>query len=215
MKRFALILHNRNSDSIQLRKNSTMNKVELDKSGIVTRIRAESVFHDMEQTRENSPYHREANVLVHTMMTCAWYSHHACIEDDWYSLGYLACLLHDVGKPCCRTQKHNEKRGTYYSYDRHDVVGARMAEEILVTAKVHDFDVYRIVWMIRNHQIFWSTKKSDLRSEMSKVLVDRDFYLAFKLFMQADDFGRISDSRSVDSIEFFRSFEIEQKIKLG
>lgn len=175
-------------------------------------FQSETVFADMGMTVEDSPYHREANVLVHTRMVMDWYKASLPASVDDYLLGLFACALHDIAKPRCRVEKINEKRGTYYSYDRHDVVGAEMAEEMMVRCDVSEFDIYRISWMIRHHQIFWATKKRDIRNEMARVLVDHNFYLPFKYMMIADDMGRITDARSVDSKEYFRQFEMEQLI---
>jgi len=189
--------------------------VSLDLHLIAKSLSKEPVFDLMWNTVEDSPYHREENVLVHTKMVCQWYRDNTVNPKypEWYGLGYLACALHDVAKPTCRTLKENKQRGTYYSYDKHDVVGARMSEEILVRAGAHEFDIYRISWMIRHHQIFWSTKKRELREDMARILVERDFYLPFKYFMLADDFGRIADSRDLDSFEHFRLFEQEFHIR--
>lgn len=172
-------------------------------------LQAEPVFNDMLLTVEDSPYHREANVLTHTHMVMDWYKSNYPPSAPDYLLGLFACALHDIAKPCCRVKKVNEKRGTYYSYDKHDVIGAVMSEQMLVKWDVSEFDIYRISWMIQHHQIFWATKKPEIRNCMARTLVGRDFYTPFKYMMMADDFGRIPDVRDVDSKEYFRMFEIE------
>lgn len=158
---------------------------------------------------EDSPYHREPTVLFHTCMVVDCYDNFAANSQDWYWLGRFACLLHDVAKPVCRTRKENAKRGIYYSYDRHDVVGAEMAEQILSKHGVSEFDTYRISWMIAHHQIFWSTKDNSVKVRMAEFLRKHDCYLPFKYFMLADDFGRICDERTIESIAFFAAFERE------
>lgn len=176
-------------------------------------IGTESVFEDMKNTKEDSPYHREESVFVHTMMLIDWLSEEYPLHEKDYELARFACLMHDIAKPCCRTQKENDKRGIYYSYDRHDVIGSWMCEELLARHNVHEFDIYRISWMIHHHQIFWSTKQRDQREKMARILVERDFYLPFKYFMLADDYGRIADKRTVDSEDYFKKFEDEFLIK--
>ena len=158
---------------------------------------------------EDSPYHREPNVLFHTCMVCDWYKESTSEQEDWYWIGLFACLLHDIAKPVCRTRKENVKRGVYYSYDRHDVVGAEMAEQILAKHGVSEFDIYRISWMIAHHQIFWSTKDNDIKVRMAKFLSNHNCYKAFKFFMLADDFGRVCDERTMDSWKYFADFERE------
>lgn len=167
----------------------------------------EPVFEDMRHTVEGNHYHREANVLVHTMMVCNWYVGHVDHTEDWYLLGLFTCLLHDVGKPICRVRKENALRGVYHSYDYHDVVGAKMATDILVRAGVSEFDIYRIAWMIDHHQIFWSVNKQDIKNTMANTLRSNHFYLPYKFFMLADSFGRIVDNHDRDYFKMFTDFE--------
>jgi putative nucleotidyltransferase with HDIG domain len=163
----------------------------------------------MRNTSENSIYHREENVFIHTMMVCEWYHNHAPTRTDYYYLGLFAGLLHDIAKPICRTRKENEKRGVYYSYDRHDVVGAKMAEELLASYAVNEFEIMRISWMVGHHQIFWSTKDNGIKVRMAKFLREQDIFEPFKHFMLADDFGRICEDRTLDSVQHFDDFERE------
>lgn len=172
-------------------------------------INSEPVFDDMWNTVEDSPYHREQNVLVHTQMVISWYTENVSPKEDWGYLGLFACLMHDIAKPCCRTRKENKERGVYYGYDKHDIVGAKMAEEILVKYDVHPFDIYRICWMVEHHQIFWGTKKKDQRLQMYKTLLQRDFLQPFKYFMLADTYGRITDDEKPNGEKFFEDFQAE------
>lgn len=172
-------------------------------------LNREPVFTKMKQITENSPYHREASVFVHTQMVCAEYERRADPQQDWFWLGYFACLFHDVAKPICRIKKENAERGVYYSYDKHDGVGASMTADILSVYPIHTFDIYRICWMIEYHQLFWSCKQHEQRHHMARILRTRDFYAPFKQFMISDDFGRIADHRTIDSQTYFADFERE------
>lgn len=189
----------------------------------------EKVFEDMLNTCEARPYHREDNVLMHTSMVCDWYvmnyrrtksleecgASHESLDGDYF-LGLFACLLHDVAKPECQTQKENDKRGVYYGYDKHDVIGADKAEEILARYDVSEFEIYRIKWMIQHHSTFWSTKNKVLRFDMASFMTKHDCYLPFKYFMLADTNGRVCDEglKRIDLDEqFFKDFELEFGIK--
>src|ERR1019366_3261961 len=158
---------------------------------------AEPVFNLMRATVENGPFHREANVLTHTMMVCDWYESNVSVDNDWRGLGLMACLLHDIGKPACLIKKYIPERGEYLSFVGHDYASKLMAEEMLVRYGASEFDIYRICWMIEHHQVIWSAK-APARREMARVLKSRDFYEPFKMFMIADDMGRICDSRNID-----------------
>ena len=92
-------------------------------------------FRSMECTVENSPWHREDNVLVHTDMVVDEYVTRANADHAngaWSHLTYLgaiACAFHDVGKPVARTAKFSEARGNYFSYPGHELAPARMFED--------------------------------------------------------------------------------------
>ena len=170
-------------------------------------VQQEDVFEIMQRVKEDSPYHREDNVLVHTHMVCTWYINNMDTERSDFFLGLFACLFHDVAKPCCRVRKENKERGVYFGYDRHDMVGAEMTEAILVKYNVSEFDIYIIKWMIEHHQIFWGTKSQLIRRRMVKALIGGDFYVAYKYFMLADNYGRLTDKPPEDGWQAFAEFE--------
>lgn len=172
-------------------------------------VQTEAVFRAMRNTVEDGPFHREPNVFVHTMMVVAEYKSMVDTSSDWYDLGLFACLLHDIAKPVCKVRKTRPERGDYWAFDKHDIVGADLAVEILCKYPVSEFDIYRIAWMISNHQIFWSAKNKDKRAEMARALRSQDLYLPFKFFMLADERGRICDERNRDCREHFKTFEAE------
>lgn len=173
-------------------------------------IKSEPVFNEMRVCRENSPYHREESVFEHTMMVCDEFDNRYSTLDDDYFVGLFACLFHDVGKPACRIKKENEKRGVYFSYDGHDLKSAEIAEDIMVRHGFSEFDVARVCWMIRHHQTFWCVKDNDKKVEVANVFRNSGFGLdfhCFRAFMLADDFGRIMDERTVDSVAYFDEFK--------
>lgn len=175
-------------------------------------IRTEPIFDEMKLVKEDSPYHREASVLVHTMMVCEEFDLHYSDLDDDYFIGLFACLFHDIGKPICRVRKESKARGVYHSYDGHDLVSADMATDIMVRHGFNEFDIIRITWMIRHHQTFWCLKDNIKKVEIADKFRNPGFgldYHCFKNFMLADDFGRISDVREMNSVEHFEIFERE------
>src|SRR5665213_482813 len=75
-----------------------------------------------------------------------------CAADkDWPLEVRLAALLHDVGKPATR-QCSDEKRD--WTFHGHEVVGAKMAKEILRDLKFPNETIARVTSLIRWHMFF-------------------------------------------------------------
>ena len=87
------------------------------------------MFLVMEQTVEASPWHREANVKVHTDMVVSEYVQRTdAAKIQWERtdfLGAAACAFHDTGKPAAKIQKYREDRGNYFAFHGHEVVSSR------------------------------------------------------------------------------------------
>ena len=115
----------------------------------------------MEATVEASPWHREANVAVHTLMALdqapKWYppemreiANTMAVEGESTTLlvnvphesdpharrhiilTKLAVLFHDTGKPPMEVVKENEERGVYRSYANHEQRSARIFESYVM-----------------------------------------------------------------------------------
>lgn len=164
----------------------------------------------MKTVKENSPYHREESVFVHTLMVCGEFDQrYSSLEDDYF-IGLFACLFHDIGKPECCVRKESEKRGSYLSFAGHDVASSKLAIEIMNRYNFNEFDIIRIQWMIENHQVFWTVKSNEKKHQISEVFRNPGLginYHCFKAFMLSDDFGRICEERDIDSIQYFKDFE--------
>lgn len=175
-------------------------------------IKEEPIFNNMRNCKEDSPYHREESVFVHTMMVCEEFDRRYSDLDDDYFVGLFACLFHDLGKPACRTRKESEKRGVYHSFDGHDSVSAELAQDIMVRYDFNEFDIVRITWMIRHHQTFWSLKDNAKKAWIAEKFRNPGFGLdfhCFRAFMLADDAGRIVDEVTMDCAAHFDTFERE------
>ncbi len=152
-------------------------------------------------TVENSPWHREANVAVHTGMVVAEYL--KISPTDWTIddlCGGFACAFHDVGKPAARTEKQSEARGVYYSYPGHEQISARLWEDWAVTnwntlsdMGLQYHDIYRVGWMIEHHLPYKTEKliKRELLSKTVSVMVGTG--TVFGNVLLADQYGRVSD----------------------
>lgn len=173
------------------------------------------LFLDMINTVEDSPWHREANVGVHTEMVVDQYlkhvEEHRDFADFWH--GAVACVFHDVGKPIVEEVKESESRGVYRSYASHELMSARVCENYLLThTSIDAEDILKIVWMIQNH-LPYKTKKPN----KVQAIVDTAHYLGvsdqFAEFLVADQAGRISDEhdKNMDGVfEWVAEFKKQQ-----
>lgn len=161
----------------------------------------------MENTVEDSPWHREANVAVHTQMLLDWYmknlSDKRSMRQNLYTL--LACMFHDVGKPPSEIQKFTEERGHYRAYHGHELVSARMWVDYAIQHKqmladllsFNIVDIANIALMIEHHVPF-DIKDSRKRESLKNTLMYRlgeDGHRAWLDFLLADQHGRNSDDQ--------------------
>ncbi len=163
------------------------------------------LFLSMEAISENSPWHREATVGIHTEMVVSEYINAAdlyhsdeCRVDPIWDretyLGAVACAFHDVGKPGARTAKFSEARGNYFSYPGHELMSARLFEDYAAQHS-HDFgpdEIYMICWMLEHHMP-WEVKDKTKRENMARTVRELGFVDVFTRVLFADQYGRISD----------------------
>lgn len=161
------------------------------------------IWQAMEDTVENSPYHREANVAAHTnMVVQEFIDHHAhkhTPKDQ--AIGLLALLFHDTGKPGAKEEVYSEARGNYVRFAGHEQVSARVWEDF--AAKNWDFlmetfgltphDFYTITWMIENHLPYSLAKPEKVRAFLDTVVSIFDNTDLFYDCLLCDTYGRISD----------------------
>lgn len=166
-------------------------------------LRETSIFKRMEKTVEGSPWHREANVLVHTEMVINEYIRLVTEADPGYVwtrddfLGAVSCLFHDTGKPLAEVAKYSEARGNYRSYGGHELISAHLWQDY-ASSRGKQFtaaEIFRIMWMIEHHMP-WNVEN------VKKVeqLVATAGYLGMDVYINAllaDQYGRISDDAAI------------------
>jgi predicted kinase len=155
----------------------------------------------MVATVEDSPWHREANVGVHTEMAIEHYiSTHAANRTSYQNkLAILSLLFHDTGKPAAEEVVTSETRGTYRRYAGHEQDSAVCFTEFflkdqylqsLITVE----DARKIRWIIEHHLPFGfkdPTKRAQLRTAIAHTL--REDEETFFDHVRSDAAGRISD----------------------
>lgn len=162
------------------------------------------MFQKMNALAENSPWHREDSIGIHTDMVVGEF-----ISNAWYDwdrnevIGALACAFHDVGKPeasAINGIKWKPERGNYLSFGSHEQISARMWEDFAVLnwarlVELFDLtprDIYAVAWIIEHH-LPWAVKKDDKRNALAQTVFELDILETFCAVLVADTWGRISD----------------------
>lgn len=172
---------------------------------ILDHFRTTDLYRDMSTTVENSPYHREASVAVHTEMVIQEYRDYihrvSTLNYRCEQLGFFACLLHDIGKPSSQITKHSAERGDYLSFTGHEQRSARLAETFLLTYYTQRFsprEVAVICFLIEQHKPWDIVDRNKISAivstiaELANISVDeaRELYAAV---LYADQAGRTPD----------------------
>lgn len=171
------------------------------------------IWKKMEATVENSPWHREANVAVHTLMSLKqaerWFAMDDQLNNDGRHrlLVSLAVLFHDTGKPDMEVTKESEERGVYRSYASHEQRSARIFEGYVVdnwelfdgwiTVK----DIYTITWCIEHHLPYGVKNESKIETFIKSLLglPNVGDVAVFFNALRGDAYGRDSDNYEVNT----------------
>jgi len=167
-----------------------------------------ALWEAMVNTVENSPWHREANVGVHTEMLDRWYMENLANKrsDRQQMLTRVGCLFHDVGKAPSEIQKYSEARGNYRAYHGHEQISARIwvdyalqnMDQVKELLKFDLQDVANIAMMIEYHVPF-DLKNKDKRRALKTAIVQRmgeSGHRAWLDMLLSDQHGRISDDQA-------------------
>lgn len=162
----------------------------------------------MQNTREDSPWHREANVSVHTEMLLRWYGENLAMHrnDHQRMLTMVACLFHDVGKPPAEIKKWSAERGDYRAYHGHEQLSARMwvdyamsnLDLVTETLRFSITDIANIALMLEHHVPF-GLKHKDKRKNLKTAFITRMGEAGHRAWLDlllSDQHGRISDGQA-------------------
>lgn len=156
----------------------------------------------MSQTVEASPWHREANVAVHTEMVLEEYKTHfmPLRLPEQNKIALLALLFHDVGKPAAEeVVEKKDGSGTYRRYAGHEQDSAvafteRWLQDPILREFVSVEEARKIRFIIEHHLPYGlkdGKKRADLRTAIEHVL--REDVQTFYDCLRSDCWGRISD----------------------
>lgn len=162
------------------------------------------VFSAMRKTTEDSPWHRESSVAVHTNMVIAHFIA-GVTKTEWDRddvCRALALAFHDVGKPTSKVEKFSEARGKYFRFSGHEQASARLWEDYACTEwkMLQDLfgllprHIYKIGWIIEYHKP-WDIKRKDKLTKLALTINELTWADSFGEVIMADTRGRIQDDR--------------------
>ena len=176
-------------------------------------FRNTDLFKEMSSIKEDSPYHREDNIGMHTHLVVHEYLQETPLEWTKNNLnGALACAFHDVGKPSSVVYKYHEDRGNYKAFYGHEVVSARLWEDWVIsnweefTAVFDTFtvlDIFKVGWMIEHHRP-WDIKKQAKLLNIASTMMEFECYeedfggFSYFNMLLSDTKGRISDNEIIE-----------------
>jgi len=156
----------------------------------------------MKDTVEDSPWHREASVWIHTQMALATLRgrENEMSEHD-YLLTQMAILFHDVGKPVSEETLTREDGVEYRRYAGHEQMSAVMFTEQYLTdpdlqavmQPLGETGHRKVRWLIEHHLPYGLQKKDKLAALKRSTLKTVGSLFPLYAHLLADAEGRISD----------------------
>lgn len=157
---------------------------------------------------ENSPWHREENVAVHTEMVMDAYVDRNQMNSKEDMMAMIALLFHDTGKPWARALPENKcyskERGTYYRSKGHEKKSARIFEDFFCTyyktlfapAGLDREDVTPITAMIEYHLPFdYRSGSGSIRQGLFETMSSYGLVNTYCEVLISDALGRDSDDK--------------------
>ncbi len=132
------------------------------------------IFQEMSNLTENSPWHRESSVGIHTDMVVAEFISRS--PEHWGQVdmvGAVAAAFHDFGKPKSMEELYREDRGNYKRFAGHEKVSARIFED-WAASNMATMDylgleakhIHMIAWLCEYH-LPWAFKKPEKRRALA------------------------------------------------
>ena len=180
----------------------------------------DKLYTDMASMSEDSLWHRERTIAVHTDMVVSQYLtngenwNNDDIRERMLPWDYdernaaFVCAFHDVGKPISRTSKYKVERGHYFAFSGHELASARLWEDYAVRNwsmlrekfDMYPHDIYKIGWLIENHRPWGMTKEAKL-NELAHTVTTLSTRHRFSDILWADNKGRIGDNQAANELK--------------
>lgn len=173
---------------------------------MVQKMKSLPIWQQMIDTVEDSPWHREANVAVHTEMVvdqAVQFAQHYDLSSKSTVRLLLATFFHDFGKPEAEEICTKEDGTIYRRYSGHEQISARLFEQIFVTYYNELFDgwvtpedAHCVTFLIEHHLPY---KVSDKQKRIAYCWAMQEMFAdgpkVLYAMLQADTWGRISDDQ--------------------
>lgn len=171
-------------------------------SQLLADFRASPTYARLASTVEASPWHREANVAVHTELVLQAYETgpapaRSALEQ---TITRLALLFHDTGKPTAEVTKHSPELGTYRTYAGHELLSAREWVEYalehrqtMVALGLTPQVISAVAFLIEHHLPYKLQRPEKLAALRRAVLARLGSYACFSDVLLSDAKGRIAD----------------------
>lgn len=163
-------------------------------------FKSHDLFKSMTNTVEDSHYHREKNVGVHTNMVVNEYISRS--PSQWSKadfIGAIQCAIHDIGKPASEEVVTRSDGTTYRRYKGHELLSQRMFINYILSSDgkelreyLTDSDIYNIGYIAQYHLPYQLSKERI--TWIRKHLCHFGLEDVFIRCLQADTYGRISDN---------------------
>lgn len=176
-------------------------------------LRNDPLFLAMAEEVEGSPWHREANVRVHTDMVVNQMLTSYRLSEKNKILGLLSCAFHDVGKPpAMEVVKTHPTRGVYKRFKGHEILSSRLWVDYALRnfSNMSKEDIYKIAWMIEYHLPF-DIKKPDKVNNLVSTICYYNIHNTFLDAVEADQLGRIADDPE-EKIERFSAWKDSMQV---
>jgi hypothetical protein len=176
--------------------------------GFFKRFRSTETWVAMVNTREDSPWHREENVSVHTRMLLDWYKDNLFNyrSDTQRMITMVACLMHDIGKPKAQILKNSPERGDYRAYHGHEQLSARMWVDYALSNREHVYDGLRLtmcdvsnIALMLEYHVPFGLKDKRKRTNLKQAFMNRmgeHGHRAWLDLLLSDQHGRNSDGQA-------------------
>ncbi len=154
-------------------------------------------FDRMMETPQNNPHHN-ASVGIHTVRAVSGVKADKVLR--------LAMLLHDAGKPVCRT---TDEHGVDHFY-KHPQVGAGMADEILRRLKFDNETRRKVVLLVRWHDTFLGDSPAAVRRAVCRA--GEEIYPLLFHVKEADMRAQSLYEREAKEASLARSYRLYQDV---
>lgn len=173
----------------------------------------------MKDTIEDSPYHREDNVFVHTQMVVSEYIKFVDVQGLQWKYedlqGAVACVFHDVGKPDSEEEEYSEKYDKVIRrYKGHEIISAGYwmdfwcNNEFNIRSLIDDINAFYNVWVLVAYHLPYQLGDKNLSIFKTHVQYFGIEHVLGNVLL-ADCHGRVQDQRRkeiqncYDWIDFF------------